>query len=342
MRFAYVGVCNFLLSQVGLGGRQSQADIELGESDFDIQISKALDGGDMLIEGGVILGNHMGLKTDAINLDALGAQVLDQLLGSLGLLVGPLEVVIIVVQLGLGRDPGSSLEGEIDVLWAESLIEDRFAVAAVLLKRLVNNIPGIALVLPMPGNVLDVRHDSGPHGLRRPCNVANPKPELTVPNKRVASEDLAGLFGVLGHDLALGEVEDASFGLGEQPLMRYVSSTMIFPHHCTPSRGSPHLHPIRGCCRPELPRFPHDLVILRIRSLEASPFALARRVRGGAKIHQARLFSIVVETLFRLNRGFRLWLFAAVLALASGRGKRQEGSEEKRGKMHGGRSGGSD
>jgi hypothetical protein len=41
-----------------------------------------------------------------------------------------------------------------------------------------------------------------------------------MPHKRVAAQIITCLLGLVGDDLAFGEVEDILLGLGEQPLNR--------------------------------------------------------------------------------------------------------------------------
>lgn len=240
-----------MLSEVSLGSRKGESDVELGESDVDVQVGKALDGSDVLVERGVVLGDEMGLESNTVNLDALGAQVLDELLNGLGLLAGGLKVVVVIVELGLGGDSCRRLKGEVNVLGAQRLVEDGLAICPVLLKRFVDDVPGVALVLPVPSHLLDVVDDGGAHGVGGPSHVADPETQLAVPHQSMASEDLTGLLGVLRHNLALGVVEDALLGLGEQPLLVHVSSASIFP----PESSCLTFMPLVGVVDPNSPDF---------------------------------------------------------------------------------------
>ncbi len=177
-----------------------------------------------------------------------------------------LDAVVVVVKLGVRIDTCCRLEGQLDVFLAEDFVEDGFPVRAILVERLVDDIPGVAPALPMTGNVLDVTNDGFPQLWRRPVGRLDPRGKLAVPDERVAAEDLVLLLGQGCDDLALGVVEDARGRLREEPL-----------------------HPIGRGGLPELLRVPEDRVVGDVRRLVASALPLTGRVGGRPEVQQPGL-----------------------------------------------------
>lgn len=67
-------------------------------------------------------------------------------------------------------------------------------------------------------------NDGGAEGFGRPFDRVDPRRELAVPDEGVAAEGEVVFSGEVGYDVTLGEVEDALFGFGEEPLPNtYVS-----------------------------------------------------------------------------------------------------------------------
>jgi hypothetical protein len=216
-----------LQGKVLLGGRGLESDVELGESHLDAELGEAADGGNVVVERGVLLGDEVGLQADAVDGDLGVLEELDDALGALRLGRGPLEVVVVVVELGLRVDLGGGLEGKLDVLLAENLVENALAVGSVLVQRLVDNVPGVALALVVAGDGGDVVDDDLAQLLRSPLGLLDPGSQLAVPDESVAAQQLAVLAGLGGNDVALGEVEDAALGLNKQPLKERVSIDTI-------------------------------------------------------------------------------------------------------------------
>ena len=217
-RSTHVLVASTLQGKVVGGGRGLEADIELGQGDLDTELGEAADGVDVLVESGEALGDQVGLQADAIDPNAFLAQGLDNVLGRHSLGAGGLQVVVIVVQLGLGVDLGGGLEGQLDVVRAEGVVEDGLAVGAVVVQGLVDDVPGVALALPVAHDVGDVVDDDGLELLGGPRGCLDPRGELAVPDEGVAAQVLAVLARQRRDDLALGVVEAAAGGLDEGPL----------------------------------------------------------------------------------------------------------------------------
>lgn len=160
----------------------------------------------------------MSLQADTVNAEALRLEQAEDPADTLGLGVGRLDVVVVVVELGLGVDLGGGLEGEGDVLLAEDVVEQGLAVGTVLVEGLVDDVPGVALALVVAGDVGDVLNDDGPQLIGGPLSGLDPGGELGVPDEGVAAEGLALLASQVGGDVTLGVVEDTALGLSEQPL----------------------------------------------------------------------------------------------------------------------------
>jgi len=94
----HVDVVVTLGLQSGSGsGNGRVADVELGESNFDVESSEALEDGGHLRAGGRLADDEMALETDTIDGSASLLENLDDLNGAVGLLAVLLEVVVVVV-----------------------------------------------------------------------------------------------------------------------------------------------------------------------------------------------------------------------------------------------------
>lgn len=92
-----------LLSAAGLSGRGEQTDIDLRVDDVDAKVggraqSSLKNGllGGWASGSGSLLGGHVALVTDTVDLNAVGLDEVDDAGGTLGLLRVVLEVVVIV------------------------------------------------------------------------------------------------------------------------------------------------------------------------------------------------------------------------------------------------------
>lgn len=100
----HVGVLVTLLGQSGGRSRDGRvADVELGESNFDIKSSEALEDGGHLRARGRLADDEMALETDTIDGSAGLLEDLDNLNGAVGLLAVLLEVVVVVVAAAVRR-----------------------------------------------------------------------------------------------------------------------------------------------------------------------------------------------------------------------------------------------
>lgn len=215
----YGHVVSLLPLEVGLVGREDDTDVQLSQSNLDASLAVRVNHGNVIIDARGLAGRGVRLHADAIDLDALVLQHLDDLDRGLALGADALQVVVVVVQLGLRVDLGGGAEGQLDVLLAEGAVEDGLAVGAVLLEGLIDDVPGVAAALPVPGDVGDVVDDDVRQLGLGPVAGLDPGSELRVPDEGVAAEDLVLLLGDGGDDLTLGPVEDALLGLGEEPLL---------------------------------------------------------------------------------------------------------------------------
>lgn len=160
----------------------------------------------------------MALEAEALHRDAVGLQLLDQLVVGVALGVDAVDVVVVEVQLGVRVGLVGPAQGVGDVAGAERLEEDRLAVGAVLVEGLVDDVPVDDLALVVPCHRLDVVLEDGAQLVGGPGAIGEPGGELAVPDERVAADLLVVVLGE-GHDLvAGGEVEDAGLGLGGVPL----------------------------------------------------------------------------------------------------------------------------
>ncbi len=132
----------------------------------------------------------MRLHPDAVDLDPISLQHFDDGPGGLALVADSLEVVVVVVQLRARVRCRGRLEGDLDVLDAQDLVEDGISVGAIVVQRLVDHVPGIALAFPVVGHGRNVRLDHGSHRVGGPRGVLDPRRELAMPYEIVASQHL--------------------------------------------------------------------------------------------------------------------------------------------------------
>ncbi|KAI3475175.1 hypothetical protein L1887_63490 [Cichorium endivia] len=163
------------------GGRGVHADVNLSVDNVDVELGVAAEDGleSLLVGqrtgGGSGLLGKVGLEADAIDLDAVALDELDDALGAEGLIAVVLEVVVVVEELGLGRGLLGEAEGDGDEGLADGVVEDGRAVGAVLVQGLVDDVPARADVLVAAGDLKDVvLHDGDKGGvvkaaLRDPC-----------------------------------------------------------------------------------------------------------------------------------------------------------------------------
>lgn len=228
-RETHVLVRALLQSKVGGIVGRLESDVQLGEGNVDPELAESAHDLNVPVDilSSAPLGDQVSLETHAVDLDVGVAEHLDDALGTFDLGAGKLEVVVVVVELGTGVNLGGGLEGELDVLLAENLVEDGLAPSSVLVQGLVDDVPGVAAALPVPGHLGDVADDGLAEGLLGPGGGIDPGGELTVPDERVAPEMQAVLLRLGSDDLALGVVEEAWFGFDEEPLYFFIISSQI-------------------------------------------------------------------------------------------------------------------
>lgn len=204
----------------GIGGDALVADVELGVGDLgDTGVDVGLENGAQGRAGASAADDQMGLKTDTIDLGTGILDALDDVENLLLLVASQLDVVVVVVKLGISISRGGGLERDGNEVSTEDLVEDTVAVGAVLVKGLVDDIPGVALALVVAGNVGDVRLNDGGQLLLGPGTRGDPGGKLRVPDQSVAAQKHAVVLGEGGDLVAGGVAEDALALLGELPLL---------------------------------------------------------------------------------------------------------------------------
>jgi hypothetical protein len=86
------------------------------------------------------------LQAHAVDVHAVALDELDDALGSEGLVAVVLEVVVVVVELGLGAVLFGEFEGKWDESFADGVVEWRRAVGTVFVQRFVNNLIDVVVV----------------------------------------------------------------------------------------------------------------------------------------------------------------------------------------------------
>jgi hypothetical protein len=172
----------------------------------------------------------VGLRADTVDGDTGGPPRLDVLDHGLGLgVVGRVEVVVVDVQLGSGVSLAGGLEGDLDEVLAEDVVEDGGAEAAVLLEHLVDDVPGVDLALVLGQELGDVvLHDAGQGGLV--LDGRNPGGQLAVPDGGVTTDQLLVVGGELDSLVGGAQVELALAGLSSIPLHAALIVSMNISH----------------------------------------------------------------------------------------------------------------
>ena len=207
------------VDDLDVGSGVGTGEIELGHGALGGSGADGLEGGGDVV--GVVEGAglaEMGLGTDTVDGDAGGDPLLDvgDETGGLGV-GGRVQVVVVDVELGVGVGSAGGLEGDTDVVLAENLHEDVLAESTVLVEGLVDNVPGVDLALEVGHDLGDVvLHHIGELGLVG--DLLDPVGELRVPDKSVATDELAVLGGEVDEVVTTVEVEVAVGGLGGIPL----------------------------------------------------------------------------------------------------------------------------
>lgn len=128
------GLLHSLLSQVGGGGDAARvdgdADVELGDGDLEAQVGEL--GHACREVGGHAAADKVRLKADTVQGCAGGEELLGNGQQRLGLCVHALEVVVVDVQLDVGRGGVRVLERKGNVVLAQDVVPDRRAPGAIV------------------------------------------------------------------------------------------------------------------------------------------------------------------------------------------------------------------
>lgn len=206
--------------------------LKLGVSDLHAQSSEFLHILHLLLHRRRLARNEMRLHAHTINANPIRLQELHDILAcTIRLRCHGFHVIIIVIQLRAGISSRSRLEGNLDVIRANDIQKYIFAVGTVLVEGLVEHVPGVALPFPVRSDGGDVVNHGGGEGLDGPVGGCHPGGELGVPDEVVAAQELLVLLCEAGDYFAVGEVEDALFGLSGEPLLSCQLRLMcFFPH----------------------------------------------------------------------------------------------------------------
>lgn len=210
-----------------------QAHVDLGVDDIDTQVGGCAKRG---LENGLfgrwagcgrsVLGGNVALVANAVDLDAVGLDELDDAGSAGSLRAVELEVVVVVVQLGVAVLLGQ-LEGDGQVGLADGVVPYAFAIGAVLVQRFVDYIPSGAVVLVAAGKSLDVvLHDLNEGGVGEVA-VGHPLWKLRMPDKVVAVDLQLVLLCVVDVAVRVLEGKVAARGLGRLPLLRVLGSDRV-------------------------------------------------------------------------------------------------------------------
>lgn len=150
------------------------ADVELSESDLNVERSEALENSGKLGAGGGFADDEMALETNTVNGCAGLLKDLDDFNCAVGLFAVLFEVVVVVVpgivrdaggridkdlQLGLGVGLLGGVEGNSQVVGSKGLVKDTVAPLAAVVDSLVDDVPGVAVTLVVLDNIGNVRLD---------------------------------------------------------------------------------------------------------------------------------------------------------------------------------------
>lgn len=127
-----IGIVGRLLGEQRVGGWERHADIQLGEGDVDPKRSECGHVTGLGIPAGRAANDQVGLKTNTVDFGAVRLDELDDFLRGGGFGPGGFDVVIVVVEFGVGVCGRGCGECDGDVSLADVLVEDAVAVRAIL------------------------------------------------------------------------------------------------------------------------------------------------------------------------------------------------------------------
>jgi hypothetical protein len=162
--------------------------------------------------------NEVSLETHTIDLITVLLDQLDNSESTIELGAGVLDVVIIVVQLSTGVSCCSRCEGNGDVCFADSLVKDIATVCAVFVQSLVDDIPGVTFALVVANLICDMVFENVDERGIVKVPVGDPSRKLVVPDKIVATHNLAILLCNRNDSVASTVAELILVGLDGIPL----------------------------------------------------------------------------------------------------------------------------
>jgi hypothetical protein len=173
-----------------LNEHQGNLHIQLSQCDFDAQIVERLHVGGLLLIGWGLSGDEMALQPNTVDSDASLLEVLDHGSHGVALVANGLNVVIVVVQLGLFVVLVGDLENGGHVIWAKGVQPQVLAEGAILVKALIDDVPGVAFALEVGHLMSDVVLQDREELWLGPVLACEPVWQLAVPNKIVATAKL--------------------------------------------------------------------------------------------------------------------------------------------------------
>ena len=191
----------------------------------------------------------MHLGTDAIDGNAGAAPLLNVSDETGGLaVVGDIKVVVVDVELAVGVDRTSGLEGNADVVLADDLEPMAVPEASVFVEDLVDDVLGLLASCeslrerpdPYPGeNLALVAAHDGPdvvlhHGNQSVLvsDLGDPARQLRVPNERVATDELVVTGSPVDEGIGALEVELATRRLSGIELHRVLGGDLTEVSPC--------------------------------------------------------------------------------------------------------------
>lgn len=205
-------------SGVVAGG--STVDVELGDGDIvDIcggELGKRRGEASSVVPA--TGSSKMGLRSNTIDRDTSGNPLVDMSDHTRRDLsvIDLVEVIVVDEQLRVRVRSARSLERNGDEVFAENVVEDTAAHAAVFVENFVHHIPGVNLALI-------VRHDGSDMVLNHTRkgsligDRADPRGELRVPDQRVAADDHVVCLSERDECVARSEVEVTPGGFDGVP-----------------------------------------------------------------------------------------------------------------------------
>ena len=131
--------------------------------------------------------------------------------------IGNNLLVVVDVTLRAGVGSLGRLKGNADKVLAEDVVEDAGPEATVLLKHLVDDVPGVDLALEVAHDLADVVLHHRRQG-SLVVDLGYPGRQLRVPHGGVSADEEAVVLCELGSLVGGAELEVATAGLGGVPL----------------------------------------------------------------------------------------------------------------------------